>query len=69
MLSLRRSNRLTSSKTTKMKSVFWVITTLVAHTLVSSNAHYMNQWAIEVDGDTDEAAKIAKDAGCENKGK
>ena len=37
--------------------------------LTTSNAHYMNQWAIEVEGGSQsEANEIATETGCENQG-
>ena len=36
--------------------------------VVASRAHYLNQWAVEVDDDK-HIEDIAKDTGCENKGK
>ena len=35
--------------------------------VVASRAHYLNQWAVEVDDDK-HIEDIAKDTGCENKG-
>ena len=54
----------------KNLSVFRTRTILVTLLIVSqSTAHYMNQWAIDVVGGSNEdAAKIAKDTGCENRG-
>ena len=54
-----------------MKRVIPIKTLVLAYMLiVSSSAHYMNQWAVEVaGGSNEEAEEIAKDAGCENKGK
>ena len=36
--------------------------------IVASNAHYLNQWAVEVNNDED-IEDVAKDTGCEHKGK
>ena len=36
--------------------------------VVVANAHYLNQWAVEVD-DHDHIQDIAKDTGCEYKSK
>ena len=42
---------------------------LVQTILTTSNAHYMNQWAIEVEGGSQsEANEIANETGCENQG-
>ena len=36
--------------------------------LISSNAHYLNQWAVEVEHEK-HIEDVAKDTGCEHKGK
>ena len=56
---------------TKMANYYRISTLLVLQTmLLASDAHFLNQWAVEVDGgDNSEAEKIAKETGCENKGK
>ena len=36
--------------------------------IVASSAHYLNQWAVEVNSDVD-IEDVAKDTGCEHKGK
>ena len=42
---------------------------IVQTILTTSNAHYMNQWAIEVEGGSQsEANEIANETGCENQG-
>ena len=71
MLSVHVSTMLANFQTLKMKRVIPTRTLLLTYMLiVSSSAHYMNQWAVEVaGGSNEEAEEIAKDAGCENKGK
>ena len=52
-----------------MDAIYWTRTILVVYVvLFCSNAHYINQWAVEVDKN-EEVEEVAKDAGCENKGK
>ena len=52
-----------------MDAIYWTRTIFVVYVvLFSSNAHYMNQWAVEVDKN-EEVEEVAKDSGCENKGK
>ena len=53
-----------------MMSLECIKTILIVQTiLTTSNAHYMNQWAIEVEGGSQsEANEIANETGCENQG-
>ena len=53
-----------------MMSLECIKTLLLVQTiLTTSNAHYMNQWAIEVEGGSQsEANEIANETGCENQG-
>ena len=53
-----------------MISLECIKTLLIVQTiLTTSNAHYMNQWAIEVEGGSQsEANEIANETGCENQG-
>ena len=53
-----------------MKSLECIKALLIVQTiLATSNAHYMNQWAIEVEGGSQsEANEIANETGCENQG-
>ena len=52
-----------------MDSLSWIRTVVVLHfVLMSSKAHYMNQWAVELHKHED-IDEVAKDAGCESIGK
>ena len=52
-----------------MESLSWIRTAVVLQlVLMSSRAHYMNQWSVELD-DHEELNVVAKETGCESKGK